>query len=341
MSFSALLLPLLLGKQLLQLRLAELLLGHLAGTHRLRGSEGRLLLLEGRLLLAGSKLLLRLLLLEELLLGSWLEGGLLRLLGQLLLEVGGEGVDLAVLVLVAGEPLQGDLLPGQLGHRHLLGLGGKLLLLLRGKLLLGSKLLLRGKLLLLPGSKLLRVLGKLLILLELSIELSLLLRHKLLLLGSKLLLLLGSKLLLLLRGKLLLLLELSGLLLSELLLLLEVPEVLVEVLGVELVRGGPVGVEVGGVEHRPPGALPVAGEGLPLGGGVVLGGDPLLLLNDGLLESEDGLVPLLLQLESWVSLNTSRCSCQLIKVLYDPPAVRARPPRARRPPRGRGARGRR
>ena len=303
-SFSALLLPLLLGKQLLQLRLAELLLGHLAGTHRLRGSEGRLLLLEGRLLLAGSKLLLRLLLLEELLLGSWLEGGLLRLLGQLLLEVGGEGVDLAVLVLVAGEPLQGDLLPGQLGHRHLLGLGGKLLLLLRGKLLLGSKLLLRGKLLLLPGSKLLRVLGKLLILLELSIELSLLLRHKLLLLGSKLLLLL--------RGKLLLLLELSGLLLSELLLLLEVPEVLVEVLGVELVRGGPVGVEVGGVEHRPPGALPVAGEGLPLGGGVVLGGDPLLLLNDGLLEGEDGLVPLLLQLESWVSLNTSRCSVQLL-----------------------------
>ena len=332
MSFSALLLPLLLGKQLLQLRLAELLLGHLAGTHRLRGSEGRLLLLEGRLLLAGSKLLLRLLLLEELLLlglllleelllGSWLEGGLLRLLGQLLLEVGGEGVDLAVLVLVAGEPLQGDLLPGQLGHRHLLGLGGELLLLL--------------------GSKLLRVLGKLLILLELSIELSLLLRHKLLLLGSKLLLLLRGKLLLLLRGELLLLLELSGLLLSELLLLLEVPEVLVEVLGVELVRGGPVGVEVGGVEHRPPGALPVAGEGLPLGGGVVLGGDPLLLLNDGLLEGEDGLVPLLLQLESWVSLNTSRCSCQLIKVLYDPPAARARPPRARRPPRGRGARGRR
>ena len=307
MSFSALLLPLLLGKQLLQLRLAELLLGHLAGTDRLRGSEGRLLLLEGRLLLAGSKLLLRLLLLEELLLGSWLEGGLLRLLGQLLLEVGGEGVDLAVLVLVAGEPLQGDLLPGQLGHRHLLGLGGELLLLPRGELLLlGSKLLLRGELLLLLGSKLLRVLGKLLILLELRIELSLLLRHKLLLLGSKLLLLLRGKLLLLL------LLELSGLLLSELLLLLEVPEVLVEVLGVELVRGGPVGVEVGGVEHRPPGALPVAGEGLPLGGGVVLGGDPLLLLNDGLLEGEDGLVPLLLQLESWVSLNTSRCSCQLL-----------------------------
>ena len=312
------LLPLLLSEQLLQLRLAELLLGHLAGTNRLRGSEGRLLLLEGRLLLAGSKLLLRLLLeellllglllLEELLLRSWLEGGLLRLLGQLLLEVGGEGVDLAVLVLVAGEPLQGDLLPGQLGNRHLLGLGGELLLLL------GSKLLL------LLRSKLLRVLGKLLILLELSIKLSLLLRHKLLLLRSKLLLL--RRKLLLLRGKLLLLLEgrlllarsklLLRLLLSELLLLLEVPEVLVEVLGVELVRGGPVGVEVGGVEHRPPGALPAAGEGLPLGGGVVLGGDPLLLLNDGLLEGEDSLVPLLLQLESWVRLNTSRCSCQLL-----------------------------
>ena len=140
------LLPLLLSEQLLQLRLAELLLGHLAGTNRLRGSEGRLLLLEGRLLLAGSKLLLRLLLeellllglllLEELLLRSWLEGGLLRLLGELLLEVGGEGVDLAVLVLVAGEPLQGDLLPGQLGNRHLLGLGGELLLLLGGELLL-------------------------------------------------------------------------------------------------------------------------------------------------------------------------------------------------------------
>ena len=305
------LLPLLLSEQLLQLRLAELLLGHLAGTNRLRGSEGRLLLLEGRLLLlAGSKLLLRLLLeellllglllLEELLLRSWLEGGLLRLLGQLLLEVGGEGVDLAVLVLVAGEPLQGDLLPGQLGHRHLLGLGGELLLLL------GSKLLLRGELLLLLRSKLLRVLGKLLILLELSIKLSLLLRSKLLLLRGKLLLLLEGRLLLA-RSKLLL-----RLLLSELLLLLEVPEVLVEVLGVELVRGGPVGVEVGGVEHWPPGALPAAGEGLPLGGGVVLGGDPLLLLNDGLLEGEDSLVPLLLQLESWVRLNTSRCSCQLL-----------------------------
>ena len=325
-SFSTLLLPLLLSEQLLQLRLAELLLGHLAGTNRLRGSEGRLLLLEGRLLLlAGSKLLLRLLLeellllglllLEELLLRSWLEGGLLRLLGELLLEVGGEGVDLAVLVLVAGEALQGDLLPGQLGHRHLLGLGGELLLLLRSKLLLRGELLrVPGKLLLLLGSKLLlllrskllRVLGKLLILLELSIKLSLLLRSKLLLLRSKLLLLLEGRLLLA-RSKLLL-----RLLLSELLLLLEVPEVLVEVLGVELVRGGPVGVEVGGVEHRPPGALPAAGEGLPLGGGVVLGGDPLLLLNDGLLEGEDSLVPLLLQLESWVRLNTSRWNFQLL-----------------------------
>ena len=309
------LLPLLLSEQLLQLRLAELLLGHLAGTNRLRGSEGRLLLLEGRLLLAGSKLLLLeellllgLLLLEELLLRSWLEGGLLRLLGQLLLEVGGEGVDLAVLVLVAGEPLQGDLLPGQLGHRHLLGLGGELLLLLGSKLLLGGELLL-----LLLGSKLPRVLGKLLILLELSIKLSLLLRSKLLLLRRKLLLLRG-KLLLLLEGRLLLARSklLLRLLLSELLLLLEVPEVLVEVLGVELVRGGPVGVEVGGVEHWPPGALPAAGEGLPLGGGVVLGGDPLLLLNDGLLEGEDSLVPLLLQLESWVRLNTSRCNFQLL-----------------------------
>ena len=270
----------------MQLRLLEELLASRAGGNRSRLPELLPWLLE-------------LLLLELLGLEGWLLEllGLLesRLLGrQSRLEVGGKRVDLSILVLVPGETLQSDVFPGQLGNWHQGSTG-----LLRSKLLLGSKLL--------------RVLGKLLILLELSIKLSLLLRHKLLLLRGKLLLL-RSKLLLLLEGRLLLARSklLLRLLLSELLLLLEVPEVLVEVLGVELVRGGPVGVEVGGVEHWPPGALPAAGEGLPLGGGVVLGGDPLLLLNDGLLEGEDSLVPLLLQLESWVRLNTSRWNFQLL-----------------------------
>ena len=75
------------------------------------------------------------------------------------------------------------------------------------------------------------------------------------------------------------------LLLSKLLLLLEIPEIRVKVLSVELLGGGSTGVEVGGIEHGPLGSLllPVVGEGLPLGAGVVLGGDPLLLLYDGLL----------------------------------------------------------
>ena len=163
-------------------------------------------------------------------------------------------------------------------------------MLLRSKLLL----LLRGKLLLLLGSKLL-----------------LLLRSKLLLLlRSKLLLLLRNKLLLLLRSKLLLLLRILGkllwlLLLSKLLLLLEIPEIRVKVLSVELLGGGSTGVEVGGIEHGPLGSLllPVVGEGLPLGAGVVLGGDPLLLLYDGLLEGKHSLVSLLLQLKGRVGLK--------------------------------------
>ena len=142
----------------------------------------------------------------------------------------------------------------------------KLLLLLRNKLLL---LLLR--------SKLLRILGKLLILLELLLELTRLLLGKLLWL----------------------------LLLSKLLLLLKIPEIGVKVLSVELLRGGSAGVEVGGIEHGSPGSLllPVVGEGLPLGAGVILGSNPLLLLYDGLLEGQNSLVPLLLQLKGRVSLK--------------------------------------
>jgi len=212
----------------------------------------------------------------------------------------GQGINLTILVIISGESLQSNLLPGQLGQGNLLGLllGSELL-----RPLLSKLLLLRSKLLLLLRSKLL-----------------LLLRSKLLLLlGSKLLLLLRSKLLLLLRilGKLLILLELLLeltrlllgkllwlLLLSKLLLLLEIPEIRVKVLSVELLGGGSTGVEVGGIEHGPLGSLllPVVGEGLPLGAGVVLGGDPLLLLYDGLLEGKHSLVSLLLQLKGRVGL---------------------------------------
>jgi len=310
-------------EKLLQLGLGKLLLGHLAWSHRLGSSKGwplSRLLLEGRLLLRlllECRLLLRLLLEELLLLGGklllllgnkllLLLGGKLLLLGQ---EVSGQGINLTILIIITGESLQSNLFPGKLRQGDLLRLLRGKLLLLRSELLL----LLRSKLLLL-GSKLLLLLGS---------ELLLLLRSKLLLLGSKLPLLLRSKLLLLLGGKLLrilskllvlleLLLELTrlllgkllGLLLSKLLLLLEVLEISIKVLGVELLGGRSAGVEVGGIEHWPPGSLllSVVGEGLPLRTSVVLGGDPLLLLDDGLLEGEHSLVPLFLQLEGRVGL---------------------------------------
>ena len=88
------------------------------------------------------------------------------------------------------------------------------------------------------------VLSKLLVLVELSVELTWLLL-------SKLLWLLLSKLL--------------WLLLSKLLSLLEVSEVLVEVLSVELVGSWTVGVEVGSIEDWSPGPLSVVGEVLSLG----------------------------------------------------------------------------
>ena len=203
-----------------------------------------------------------------------------------------KGINLTILIIITRESLQSNLLSSQLGHGDLLGN-----LLLRSKLLLllGSKLL-RSLL-----SKLLGILSKLLILLELLLKLAWLLLSKLLLLRSLLSKLLGilSKLLVLLE----LLLKLTWLLLSKLLLLrpllskllgilskllvlLEVPEVLIEVLGVELLRGGSAGVEVGSIEHWSPGSLllSVVGEGLSLGTGVVLGSDPLLFLNHSFLE---------------------------------------------------------
>ena len=215
-----------------------------------------------------------------------------------------KGINLTILIIITRESLQSNLLSSQLGHGDLLGS-----LLLRSKLLLllGSKLL-RSLL-----SKLLGILSKLLILLELLLELAWLLLSKLLLLRSllsKLLVLLELllKLTWLLLSKLLLLRPLLSKLLgilSKLLVLLEVPEVLIEVLGVELLRGGSAGVEVGSIEHWSPGSLllSVVGEGLSLGTGVVLGSDPLLFLNHSFLEGQHSLVSLLLQLESGVSLK--------------------------------------
>jgi len=172
------------GQELLELLLGELglnLLGR-TGTHRLRGSEPRLLLLprdklllllllllllelEGRvrLLRLGGELprlllleLLRLLLLElrlELvllrLLLLWLEELLLRLLrgklSRLLLreKMGGERINLTVLVVIAGESLQRNLLSGELRQWDLSRLLGSLLLLLLWDLL-GSLLELEG-----------------------------------------------------------------------------------------------------------------------------------------------------------------------------------------------------
>ena len=259
----------------------------------------------------------------ELLLLLELLGSELLLLLLYWLEVGGQGVDLAILVLVPGEAVQGNVLSGQLRHwleDGLLGLRGKLLLL-RSKL----SLLLGSKLLLLARSELSLLLRSKLLLLLLRSKLSLLLRGKLLLLllGSKLLLLLlrgkllwlllpllellelgleGRPLLLLLLpgGKLLLLLLRSELLLlllrGELLLLLELLEVLVEVLGVELVSGRLVGVELGSVEDGPAGVLSaLVGELTPLGGVVPLAGDLVLPLHDAGLVVEHGGVPLGLQ----------------------------------------------
>jgi len=277
-------------------------------------------------------LLLRLLLLwlEELLLRlGRLEGGLL-----LRLEMSWKGINLTILIIISGETLKSNLFSGQLRQRSLLWLlWSKLLLLLRSKLLwllgkllrllckllwllskllLGSKLLLllRSKLLLLSGhkllsrlwllgSKLLRVLSKLLVLVELSAELAWLLL-------SKLLRLLLSKLLRLLLGKLL------WLLLSKLLPLLEISEVLVEVLSVELLGSRSVGVKVGSIEHWSSGSLSVVGEGLSLGRGIILLSNQLLLLNDSLLESKNGSMSLFLQLKSRISLlNRSSTFCSL------------------------------
>ena len=222
-------------------RLLEELLASRAGSNRGWLPE----LLPGLLELLG---LLRLELLG-------LESGLLELLwlleGRLLgrqsrLEVGRQGVNLTILILVPGETLQSNVFPGQLGHRHQ-----------------RSTRLIRSKLLLLRS--------------ELPL---LLLRGKLLpLLRSKLLLLL-----LLLRGKLLLLLELL--------------EVLVEVLVVELLGSGLVGVELGSIEDWAlgPALLATLGSKLsPLLGVVSLTGNSILPLDDTCLMGEHSLVPLLLK----------------------------------------------
>merc|ERR1719430_940382 len=159
-------------------------------------------------------------------------------------------------------------------------LRGKLLPLLRSKLLLGRKLLelsLEGRPLWLLGSKLL-LLPPVLEILELSLE-------------GRPLWLLGSKLLLL-RGKLLL----QGLLSKLLLLLLELLEVLVEVLVVELLGSGLVGVELGGIEDWTlgPALLATLGSKLsPLLGIVSLTGNSILPLNDTCLMGKHSLVPLL------------------------------------------------
>lgn len=146
--------------KLLLLRLSKLLL--------LRLRDQLLLTLEelGRLLLEGLERLLLLASRHLLLLGSksLLRGKLLRLLSKLLLglKMGGQRINLTVLVLVARESLQSNLLQGELGGRgegRLLGLelGRRAKLLTR--LFPGNELLLlRGKLLLLLGSKLLLLL---------------------------------------------------------------------------------------------------------------------------------------------------------------------------------------
>jgi len=109
-------------EKLLKLGLGKLLLGNLAWSNRLGSSEGwplsrlllksRLLLrllLEELLLLLRSKLLL--LLGNKLLLRLLLESWLLLLLGK---QVGGQRINLTILVIISGESLQSNLLPGQL-----------------------------------------------------------------------------------------------------------------------------------------------------------------------------------------------------------------------------------
>jgi len=279
-----------------------------AGTHGLRGPERLLLLLEKLGILGKVLLLLRLLeklllllLLEELLLGLLRSKllRLLRLLGsklRLLLlreKVSRERINLTVLIIITGETLQRNLFSGELRHGNLSRLLGSLrseLLWLLGKLLLRSELLLlldlRSLLELEGGVGLLRLRSKLSGLLELLGIL------------SELLVLLE---LLRILSELLVLLELSLELVWPLL-LLEVPKVLVEVAGVELLRGGSTGVEVSRVEDRSPGSLSGVGEVLPLCGGVVLLSNLLLLLHHSLLESNHSLVSLLLQLEGGIGL---------------------------------------
>ena len=277
-----------------------------AGTHGLRGPERLLLLLEKLGILSKVLLLLRLLeklllllLLEELLLGL-LRSKLLRLLGsklRLLLlreKMSRERINLTVLIIITGETLQRNLFSGELRHGNLSRLLGSLrseLLWLLGKLLLRSELLLlldlRSLLELEGGVGLLRLRSELSGLLELLGIL------------SKLLVLLE---LLRILSELLVLLELSLELVWPLL-LLEVPKVLVEVAGVELLRGGSTGVEVSRVEDRSPGSLSGVGEVLPLCGGVVLLSNLLLLLHHSLLESNHSLVSLLLQLEGGIGLR--------------------------------------
>jgi len=263
-----------LSKVLLLLRLEELL--------RLL----RLLRLEELLLrLLGSKLL-RLLRL----LGS----KLLRLLRLLLREkMSRERINLTVLVVIAGESLQRNLFSGELRHGNLGRLLWSSLELLLSLELLRLSLELAGLLELLGILRLLWSLWDKLLSLELAglLELLGILSELLVLLE-----LLG------ILSELLVLLELSLELVWPLLLLLEVPEVLVEVASVELLRGGTAGVEVGSVEDRPPGALSGVGEVLSLGRGVVLLSDLLLFLHHGLLESDHSLVSLLLQLEGRVGL---------------------------------------
>lgn len=235
-------------------------------------------------------------------------GKLLRLLGKLLglpegwlgwLEVSWQSVDFSVLVLITGKSVKGNIFSGQLGCGNQ-GLLGLLLELLGCELLLSELLLLlRSKLLLLLGSKLLLLLSKLLLLLRSKL---------LLLLGSKLLLLLGGKMLLLelllleLRVKswplwlLLKLLLLSWCKLLLLLLLLELLEILVEVLGVELLGSWLVWVELSGVEHRSSlltSAL--VSKSSPLGGVISLLSNYFLLLDNSGLVCKDCCMSLLLQ----------------------------------------------
>ena len=114
------------------------------------------------------------------------------------------------------------------------------------------------------------------------------------------------------------LLRLLGKLLWLLLLLLEVSEVLVKILGVELFSSRSVGVEVCCIEDRSPGSLlllSVVGKVLSLSCGISLSGNLLLLVNDTLLECQHCFVSLLLQLEGRVSLVTVKD--KILKYLHE------------------------